>query len=215
MKRIIITVLLVSAGLGSFAQRQYVPPTYSSNERSNGSTELSDNRLFIGGSIALGLSNLTFNLGATPEIGYSFNQWLDAGVALNLNYQSIRADPSFVYNDDTRQRSFNYGGGPFVRVFPLRQFFLQAQLEHNWIDYNFLAYNNNGAPPIASSLSTQSNSFLAGIGFTQRVVGQASFYTVILVDLMNDPNSPYRDYNGNPLPIIRAGFTFYLHAKKK
>ena len=83
MKRIIITVLLVSAGLGSFAQRQYVPPTYSSNERSNGSTELSDNRLFIGGSIALGLSNLTFNLGATPEIGYSFNQWLDAGVALN------------------------------------------------------------------------------------------------------------------------------------
>jgi len=213
MKRIIITVLLVSAGLGSFAQRQYVPPTYSSNERSNGSTELSDNRLFIGGSIALGLSNLTFNLGATPEIGYSFNQWLDAGVALNLNYQSIRADPSFVYNDDTRQRSFNYGGGPFVRVFPLRQFFLQAQLEHNWIDYNFLNYNFT--PPVASSLSTQSNSFLAGIGFTQRVVGQASFYTVILVDLMNDPNSPYRDYNGNPLPIIRAGFTFYLHAKKK
>ncbi len=210
MKKFIITSIVLIIGVFAIAQKQYIPPTYSSNDGSNGGKDFSKDNIFVGGSLALGLSNYTFNIGATPEIGYSFNSWFDAGIAVNLNYQSVRADPNY---NNTRQRVFNYGGGPFLRVFPLKQFFIQGQFEHNWINYNDLYYGYN--PPVASTLNTQSSSFLAGIGFTQRMVGQSSFYTVIMIDLMTDQYSPYRDYYGNAIPVIRAGFNFYLHPKKR
>lgn len=207
MKKLFITGSILISSVFVMAQKQYIPPTYSSN---NDNKDFNKDNLFVGGSLALGLSNYTFNIGATPEIGYSFNNWFDAGVAVNLNYQSVRADPNY---NNTRQRIFNYGGGPFFRVYPLQQFFIEGQFEHNWINYNDLYYGYT--PPVASTSKTQASSFLAGIGFTQRIVGQSSFYTVIMIDLMTDQNSPYRDYYGNAIPIVRAGFNFYLHRKKK
>ncbi|MBA4196683.1 MAG: hypothetical protein C0459_03920 [Chitinophaga sp.] len=206
MKKIIL--LAVSSIAVSFisAQRN-VPPTYKEPTPIKKGFDI--NRMFVGGSLALGFSNYSFNIGGTPEVGYSLTNWLDAGLAINLNYTSMRADP--FYNNNVRQRSFNYGGGPFVRVYPIPFLFLQGQLETNWIKYNFLNMNNNQS----SSLTTNANSFLAGVGYTQRIVGQSSFYTAILIDLNTDIYSPYRDYNNQALPIFRAGFNFYLHEKRK
>ena len=201
------------------AQRQNIPPTYSSAPDNLDSHGFDQNRLYVGGSLALGFGSYSFNIGGTPEIGYSFNEYIDAGLAFNINYQSLRADPSFSvyvpsinsYSSNTRQRSFNFGGGPVVRIFPIKQLFIQGQFEHNWINYNYKNMNNNAA----STYSTQSSSLLACIGYAQRIVGQTSFYTVIMIDLMTDPYSPYRDYNNAAIPIIRAGFNFYLHPHRK
>jgi hypothetical protein len=196
--------------VAGYAQRQRIPPTYQDrDEQDQPSKEFTPSRIFAGGSLALGLGSYSFNLGATPEVGYSFNDWLDAGLAVNVNYQSIRADPN--YNDNIRQRSFNYGGGPFFRVYPLKFIFLQGQFEHNWMDYNLKDMNDNST----SSFTTQSNSFLAGIGYSQRIIGQSSFYTVLMIDLLTDKYSPYRDYNNEPIPILRAGFNFYFHSGRK
>lgn len=208
-KKILITVLILTAGLSTMAQRQNIPPTYSAAE--NTATHGFDkSRVFLGGSLALGFGSYSFNIGGTPEVGYSFNEYLDAGIAFNVNYQSIRADP--YYNGNVRQRSFNYGGGPFVRVFPIKQLFFQGQFEENWIKYTYTNMNTGGS---STTFSTQSSSFLAGIGYTQRIIGQGSFYTVLMMDLLTDRYSPYRDYNNAAIPIIRAGFTFYLHPGKK
>lgn len=213
MKKFLITSSILIISAFAIAQKQYIPPTYSRND---GEKDFNKSNIFVGGSLALGFSNLSFNIGATPEIGYTFNDWFDAGLAFNLNYQSVRADPTGYYNNNVRQRSFNYGGGPFFRVYPLKQFFIQGQFEENWIKYNFTDMNQGGS---TSSLTTQSSSFLAGIGFTQRIVGQGSFYTIIMMDLMTDQYSPYRLMNSNgstyPIPVIRAGFNFYLHPKRR
>ncbi len=218
MKKLFITTMAVTTiCIYSIAQKQYIPPTYSSNDKTSDPKEFNKDHIFVGGSLALGFGSYSFNVGATPEIGYSFNDWFDAGMSFNINYQSVRADPSGFYNNNTRQRSLNYGGGPFFRAYPLRQFFIQGQFEHNWIDYNYLYYGNN--PPIASSFHTASNSFLAGIGFSQRIMGQSSFYTLLMIDLMTDQYSPYRVYNSDgstsAIPVIRVGFDFYLHSKKR
>jgi hypothetical protein len=208
-KKVLITIFILITGIYGMAQRQNIPPTYSSPDNS-AAQGFDKSRLFLGGSLALGFGSYSFNIGSTPEVGYSFSDYLDAGIALNLNYQSIRADP--YYNGNVRQRSFNYGGGPFVRVFPLRQLFIQGQFEHNWIDYNFKDMTSG----LNSSQTNQSSSLLAGIGYTQRIVGQSSFYTVLMIDLLTDQYSPYRDYYNNAaIPIIRAGFTFYLHQHRK
>ncbi|MDE3124309.1 MAG: hypothetical protein KGK14_02240 [Bacteroidota bacterium] len=212
-----LSIMAISLSTISHAQQRQIPPTYSNSPYSNSTNSpeasgFQKQNMFIGGGLSLGFGTYSFNIGGTPEIGYSFNEWLDAGVSINLNYQSVKADP--YYNNDIRQRSFNYGGGPFVRIFPIKQLFLQGQFEQNWIKYNYLNMTNNQA----TSFNTNASSFLAGVGYAQRIIGQNTFYTVIMVDVLNSPYSPYRSYNGvtsTALPIIRAGFNFYLHPKKQ
>lgn len=165
--------------------------------------------IFIGGGINLGFASNTFQAGISPEIGYTIAPWLDAGLGLNLNYYSERADP--YYNDNVRYHNLNYGGGPFVRVYPVRFLFLQTQFEANWIKVNakdyYTGYTTEG--------TFSSTSLIGGIGYTQRFVGQSSYYFLVGMDLLNDANSPYKDYNGSAIPIVRAGFNFYLRPSQK
>lgn len=164
-------------------------------------------RVFMGGSLALGFSSYSFGAGANPEIGYSIADWLDAGLAFNLNYSSQR-DP---YGGDTKYRSFNYGAGVFTRIYPVDFLFVQFQPEQNWIKYTTVYTDNTKA-----SATTQAASFIAGIGYTQRTVGQGSYFLMVGIDLLNNINSPYRDsYSGAAVPIVRAGFDFYLKPSRK
>lgn len=202
----LIGILTFFLAGGLCAQRNSPPPTYSSDEGTKG---FKKENIFIGGGINLGFAANTFGVGASPEIGYSIAPWLDAGIGFNVNYASQQADPYYNYN--VRQRNFSYGGGPLVRVYPVPFLFLQGQLEANWSTINLKDYNNNAE----ASYKYKSTSFIAGIGYCQRIVGQSNFYTLIGLDLMHDINSPYRGYNNEAIPIIKAGFDFYLRPSRK
>lgn len=210
IKKIVSGLCLLMVGLQGFSQQHMNgrPYTYSDETPSNG---FNKENLFVGGSLAVGFGSYDFNIGATPEIGYSLNKWLDAGVLVNINYNSIRADPSGFYNDDTRYRSFNYGVGAFARIYPVPFIFLAVQPEYNWIDYNTKEMFPGGS---SYSLNTNATSLLLGIGYSQRIIGQTSFYMSLMFDAINSTYSPYRDYNGAALPIIRAGIDVYLHKRR-
>ncbi len=209
MKKIALFISFACISSVLLAQYHNMPPIYNDQENLPPQNGFKKENLYTGGSLALGFGSYSFNVGGTPEIGYSLTPWLDAGIAVNLNYTSVRADP--YYNNNTRQRRFNYGGGPYVRVYPLNQFFIQGQFEHNWIDYTLTDMGSG----LGSKYGTQSNSFLAGIGYAQRIIGQSNFYTVIMMDLLTDPSSPYRDvYSNVALPVFRAGFNFYINTGK-
>ncbi len=202
-KKLLTTCIALSIYICSFSQD--TPPTYqSADEPSKG---FKKENIFLGGSLALGYASYTFNIGATPEIGYTIAPWLDAGLAFNINYQTVSAN---YYNGNTGVKTFNYGGGPFVRLYPINFLFLQGQFERNWLDQK-VTYSGGSK----QSFNYQANSFLAGIGYSQRIIGQSSFYTVLMIDLMTDRNSPYRDYNNAAIPILRAGFNFYLRPSRK
>ena len=61
-------------------------------------------------------------------------------------------------------------------------------------------------------------SLIAGIGYTQREVGQGGYYFMVGLDLLKRAHSPYVAENSSgqlvAQPIIRAGFNFYLHPAK-
>ena len=166
--------------------------------------------LFLGGSLGLGFGSYDFNVGVSPEVGYSLNKWLDAGVLVNFNYNSIRADPALIYNDNTRYRNFNYGGGAFARVYPLPFLFFTVQPEYNWVSSN----QKDMSSGESFSYNASAPSLLLGIGYGQRVIGQGSFYIALMLDAISNVNSPYNDIYGHPLPVVRAGFDFYLHGKQ-
>lgn len=167
--------------------------------------------IFFGGSLNLGLGAGQLTLGGSPEIGYTIAPWLDAGIGLNLIYTSIAANT--IYNPSgTKYRQLNYGGGPFVRIYPVNFLFIQGQYEHNWIKQKkiFGMYTQKDV--------FKASSLIAGLGYTQRAVGQGSYYIMVGFDLLKDINSPYVGNNSVgqlvAQPIIRAGFNFYLKPAK-
>ena len=167
--------------------------------------------VFIGGNVGLGFDSYSFNAGISPEIGYSVASWLDAGVLVNLNYTSVRADP--YYNDNYRQRSFNYGTGVFLRAYPLPFLFFQVSPEYNWIKYTVT--NFNASPHLSYSATANAPSLLLGIGYGQRMVGRNNMHLALMIDVLDNPQSPYRDNNNRMIPVLKAGFDFYLHPKRK
>ncbi|MDB5229551.1 MAG: hypothetical protein JWN76_356 [Chitinophagaceae bacterium] len=197
MKKLLAALLLIICSAVNAQQEQL--PAERGFKKEN---------VFAGGMITLGASSGTFLIGAIPEIGYSVTPWFDAGVQTNLSYQTMSAR----YFNGYRQRNFNYGAGAFVRLYPLNFIFVQLQPEHNWNVIKIKDVYNGGTN---ETFHQQSNSLLAGIGYANRVIGQSNFYVLLMLDLMTDINSPYRDNVNQATPVIRTGFNFYLHPSKR
>jgi len=206
MKKIFFVSCLFVVTMQAMAQRN--PDrvnTYVDAE--DGGNGFKKANLFVGGSLNLGYSGYDFNVGGAPEIGYSLNRYLDAGLLVNLNYTSERADPSGYYNDDVRQRYFTYGVGAFARVYPIRFLFFQVEPEYNWTHASIRSF----ATGESSSGNINAASFLLGVGYGQRIVGRSNFYIALMFDALKNEGSPYLDFNNNPIPVIKAGFDIYLH----
>ena len=160
--------------------------------------------LFIGTSLNLGFSN-GFIIGLNPEVGYSINKFLDAGIATNFNYVTQRYQ-----NVDASLRYLAIGGGPFVRIWPVRMIFIGGQYEYNSIKLSEKVGNT-----ITFREKHTASSLLVGAGYGNRMIGESQFYTSIMIDAMNDEYSPYRDQYGRVLPVFRTGFIFYLGRGKR
>jgi hypothetical protein len=159
--------------------------------------------LFIGSGVNLGFSN-GFIIGLNPEVGYSINNIIDAGIAVNFNYITQRSP---VVNQSIRYLAL--GAGPFVRIWPVRMIFLGSQFE-----YNRLSVSEKVNGTVTARATANAPSLLAGIGYGNRIIGQSQFFTSIYIDLLKDINSPYRDQLGRVQPVFRTGFIIYFGAKR-
>src|ERR1700761_8396340 len=175
IKKVLFAVMALAISLNGFAQR-HLPDRPNTHSDEDPATGFNKQNILLGGSLSVGYSGYDFNIGSSPEIGWSLNRYLDAGLVVNLNYSSERADPTFYYNPDTRYRAFNYGAGVFGRFYPLPFLFIQAQPEYNWIKYNIADMSPGG---LAYSYTQSASSFLLGIGYGQRVIGHANFYIAL------------------------------------
>jgi len=165
--------------------------------------------MFIGGGLNLGGGSRSFTVGIMPEVGYSITNWLDAGIAFNLNYQTQKIEDNFGYVW-AKYRSLNYGAGPFVRIWPVNFLHLAFQPEYNWIDVTTIETVNNQK----TKASYRAPSYLVGIGYGNREVGRQLSYFTVMIDLGKNINSPYRDQYNHAQPVFRTGVGFYLGRKR-
>lgn len=163
-------------------------------------------RLFTGGSVNLGFSNYSTNLGVSPQFGYSLTNWADAGINMNFSYVSQR--DYHVGGDKLRQTII--GPGVFVRLFPVNFLFASAQFEYNFIRYKYIPASGSGYTP--DKLHLQVPSLLLGAGYAGgRQNGNNTYYFFsVSWDVMADKNSPYVDAYGRLVPVIRAGYNIGL-----
>lgn len=163
--------------------------------------------LFTGGSISLGFSNNSFQVGASPVLGYSLTSWVDAGIAVNWNYVSFR--DRYITGSDDKIRQSTYGGGVFTRLFPVDFLFIHGQVEHNFITQKYLPAGGGST----TNNKGEATSLLLGAGYASGRYpgsGQPFFYLSILFDVLNRPFSPYTNAGGDIVPTLRAGFQIPL-----
>jgi hypothetical protein len=196
-KTLLITALVLLAGAASAQEEK---------EKKDDNGGFKKNNIFIGGGINVGAGTGSFAIGIIPEVGYSITKWLDGGISFNLNYVSQNG----VYDNSGfgpyRIRNFNYGGGPFIRIWPFNFLNISVQPEYNWITsrQEFQPTGQKG------TFNFKAESLLIGIGYGSRDVGSQLSYFNIMVDVLKNINSPYRDEANRGRPILRTGFGFYL-----
>jgi hypothetical protein len=208
MKRKFLFLLpgFLMAAVAGFAQ-DHMPNRVNTYTDEGDGTGFRKQNLFIGGSLGLGFASDQFSVGVNPEVGYSLNRWLDAGVVVNFNYNSVSPDPSGYYNPDLSEKEFIYGGGMFARAFVLPFLFLTAQPEFNWT-HDKQKYEASGTTYV---LNVNAPSLLVGIGYGHRMIGEGTFYFALMFDVLGNTYSPYNDIYGHPLPVVRAGFDLFPH----
>lgn len=161
--------------------------------------------MYVGGGLNLGGGNRSLAIGILPEVGYSVTRWLDAGLSFNLNYQTQK-----ILNQDgsifAKYRAFNYGGGTFVRIWPVNFLHITVQPEYNWIKSTTIETYNN----IKTTTTYKAESVLVGVGYGSRNIGRQLSYLTLMIDLAHNINSPYRDQYNHAQPVFRTGIGFYL-----
>jgi len=202
MKRLLIISICSCFCLAAFAQEE---------EEEHG---FNKKNLFSGGSVSLSFFNSNFLIGANPVFGYSLTNWLDAGVLANYTYASYYDYYNLGYDDKMHQSI--YGGGAFMRVFPIRFLFATAQWEHNWIKMKYIAVS--GISGYADETNTvDASSLLVGGGYCTGRDGQTKGmygYFSVMFDVVHAINSPYVDGYNYAIPIIRAGIHIPLFQGK-
>jgi hypothetical protein len=163
--------------------------------------------LFTGGNVALGFGSGTTSFGLGPYFGYSINKYLDAAIGVNYNYVSQRDNVE--YGDKLRQSII--APTAFIRVFPVKFLFAQAQFEQNFVKLKYIPAENGSYLPGSQRYNV--SSFLIGPGFAGgrgEDEGNAFYYISVLFDVAKNTNSPYVDDLGRVTPIIRAGYNIAL-----
>jgi hypothetical protein len=106
-----------------------------------------------------------------------------------------------------------YGAGTFIKVYPVRFLFAQAQIENNFIRQKAFPYVGS-----TQKFKADAGSILVGGGYTTGRYGRGGepfYYLAILVDIGDAVFSPYTDNNGNTIPIIRGGIQVPLFQGKQ
>ncbi|MEQ1554548.1 MAG: hypothetical protein ABL929_10235 [Ferruginibacter sp.] len=149
-------------------------------------------------------------MGLSPYFGYSLNKYIDVAISLNYNYVSQR--DYLEYGDKLRQSV--YGPGAFVRIYPIKFLFAQAQFEQNFMSLKYIPAANGSYLPFKQNINA--SSFLIGPGFAngRNEDNKAFYYISVLFDVSGNKNSPYIDQLGRIDPVIRAGLNIPLFQGK-
>ncbi|MDE1191888.1 MAG: hypothetical protein PW786_07100 [Arachidicoccus sp.] len=206
LKKFIIVYALLTCSISVFAQdtTSYDDlPEVSHIRSDNRNGNYKTNHYFVGGNLVAGFGDGGGAFGINPSIGYSINQYVDVGLALNAvyNYQK--------FYDNSKQHTWNLGVAPFARFYPVPFLFLETSFEDNYVHSKFFPVDEN-----EYSRHWNVPSLIGSIGYAQRVYGQSYFFMSIGMDFLTNVNSPYREqyYDGNNVlrsktqPIIRTGF---------
>jgi hypothetical protein len=139
--------------------------------------KLDKSKLYYGGYVNLSIGNYTV-IGATPMVGYKLTPKFSVGGQLSYEYVKDK-------RYDTDYETSNYGLSVFSRYRIVPQLYLHAEFS----EMNYKLYSFNGS----SSRKWVPLLWLGG-GYSQPITKNTWFTAQVLFDVINDENSPYKDW---------------------
>ncbi len=154
------------------------------------------NRWYYGGNVGFNFWNNYFYLSVQPLVGYKVTPKFSLGGKLAYSYISDkRINPTF--------NSHNFGGSIFARYRVVPQFYLHGEFVYTSFDQ-------------ITGFDLQSNKWMServwvpflllGGGVSQKVGPNVWIFAEVLVDVLNDKNSPYKEWD--PFVSFGAGVGF-------
>jgi hypothetical protein len=184
------TALVIALLFVIVSQAQQLAPKTTGKERKD-TRPLAD-RLWFGGGVGLSFGTVTA-IQLDPLVGYKVDTKDKFTVGVGASYWYLR-DNRFPNNNTFE----GYGYRPFVRYRFIEQAFAHAEFLHMNVDtYNFFTdrVERIWVPHV-----------LVGGGYVQPLGGRSSIFLQVLFDVLQDPNSIYR--NQGPIWGGGVGFGF-------
>ncbi|WP_346854702.1 hypothetical protein [uncultured Draconibacterium sp.] len=151
--------------------------------------KIDKSKLYYGGYLNLSIGSYTV-IGATPMVGYKLTPKFSMGGQLSYEYVKDKR-----YSTD--YETSNYGLSVFSRLRVVPQLYLHAEFS----EMNYKLYSFNG------SSSREWVPFLwLGGGYSQPITKNTWFTAQVLFDVINDENSPYKDWEPYFSVGIGVGF---------
>ena len=136
--------------------------------------------IIIGGSLDLGVSNTIGYFMVAPSLGCRVVEAVEVGIGTGYT----------LLTDFNTQSQHNFSGGPYLKLYPDRSFFIQAEGQLTYVSTNKLTYSNA----------------LVGIGYNSFIGERAYISTGIKLNLI--ANEIYRNTRF-PMPF----FSFFWRLK--
>lgn len=145
---------------------------------------------YYGGNAGISKNNDYLRISVEPMIGYNISSRFSSGIKAHYSY--------IKYDNDASDLSYNnFGGSVFARYSPITNAYLHSEF----------AYENYDQYVLNSTTNKYENNrvwvpfFLVGAGYKQPIGSNASLYAEVLVDLIRDKNSPFKNWE----PIFNVG----------
>jgi hypothetical protein len=147
----------------------------SVNENKLNLFKLKEN-IYVGGEFGLSLSNISTYVFVAPFVGYDITEKFSAGISGMYQFSRVR------WFSQTAT-SHAYGGGVFLRYFPIKQLIVQSEFDlYNAQDFFTQDYKRVNVP-----------AFMSGLGYAN-YLGEDAYYQILLMyDFIQDKNMPLPD----------------------
>lgn len=215
MKQLITTAVLLFISISNLAAQEDVysssgKPLNKSQKNIKSDKLIDPDRFIIGGWGLFGIGNGFTNLGVTPILGYRITDNFSAGIGFGYQYLRIKNYNLVVTNINTGAEEYRplnahiYSPSVWARHIVWNNIFAHAEYEHNIFSQttytnDFTQYNT--LPIIKQKETLGVPALLVGAGIRQPVGPRSSMIFMLLYDVLQDPNSPYRN-----TVAVRVGF---------
>jgi hypothetical protein len=143
-------------------------------------------KLYFGGGVGISFGNYT-RIAVYPMVGYKITPKLSAGIELGYEWISDKR-----YNET--YTTSNYGGSLFARYRIIPALFFHAE----YATYNYELYYLD-----ASSERLWVPFLFLGAGFSKRIAPGTTAYAMVKFDVLQNKNSPYKDWD----PFFNVGIS--------
>ncbi len=216
MKKIIIAAIVSLAIAGNIQAQENVysssgKPLNKNKDNVKSDKLIDPSRIIFGGWGLFGIASGVTNVGVTPILGYKISDKFSAGIGFGYQYLRIKDYFSVVVDPTTARAELHplnahfYSPSVWGRYVIWNNIFAHVEYEHNISSYK--EYTNDFTkypPPVITKQTTLTvPSVLLGGGIRQPIGDRASMVFMVLYDVLQDINSPYRN-----TVAIRLGINF-------